>query len=58
MTVVDVIPRYLTTPCRELSYVLQDAAVSAVLASQCEVDRMTALAQPAGVPVHVSPPHS
>lgn len=41
--------------CRELAYVMQDAGISAVLASDCKTGSVAALAQEMGVPVHVRP---
>ncbi|KAL4426407.1 hypothetical protein ABPG77_004701 [Micractinium sp. CCAP 211/92] len=47
------VPLCLSHPDRELQYVLEDAEVSSVLASEEHADRLAALAQPFGAEVHV-----
>ena len=47
------VPLCLSHPDRELSYVLEDAEVAAVLASERHADRLARLAEPLGAAVHV-----
>ena len=45
------VPLCLSHPDRELSYVLEDSAASAVLSTPAHVDRMRRLAEPLGAKV-------